>query len=174
MLYYDDTLNLAHMLAKKMHHGQTYRSDHPDSYYNKHIIPVATMVMNYAPVTHAETSPVRIAAVLHDIVEDTALTIRDIDVIFNIEVADLVWAVTNEKDKNYKDYPKIQGNKEATLIKLCDRYINTQGIKKQKYRKEYSHFREKLYIPGMWDELWDILNIVTYERVDDDQLPFCP
>lgn len=170
MIYFDDNLNLAHMLARKMHYGMTYRNDNdPNSYYNNHIVPVGVMVMYYTTDNN-----VRIAAILHDIIEDTPLNYKMVDTIFGKEIASLVWKVTDEPGKNRKEkkaatYPKIVGCKEATLIKLCDRYINTKDSKTRfmdMYRNEYPEFNQKLFIPGMWDELWKKLDKVTLTGKD--------
>jgi (p)ppGpp synthase/HD superfamily hydrolase len=67
---------------------------------------------------------------LHDVIEDCRLTYNDILKISNKEVADLVYAVTNEKGKNRQErandkyYKGIRGTEFATFIKLCDRLAN--------------------------------------------------
>jgi (p)ppGpp synthase/HD superfamily hydrolase len=67
---------------------------------------------------------------LHDTIEDCRLTYNDILKISNKEVADLVYAVTNEKGKNREEranakyYKGIRETEFATFIKLCDRLAN--------------------------------------------------
>ncbi len=67
---------------------------------------------------------------LHDTIEDCRLTYNDILKISNKEVADLVYALTNEKGKNRKEranakyYKGIRETEFATFIKLCDRLAN--------------------------------------------------
>ena len=67
---------------------------------------------------------------LHDTIEDCRLTYNDILKISNEEVADLVYALTNEKGKNRaerannKYYKGIRDLEYATFIKICDRLAN--------------------------------------------------
>jgi (p)ppGpp synthase/HD superfamily hydrolase len=67
---------------------------------------------------------------LHDTIEDCRLTYNDILKISNKEVADLVYALSNEKGRdrqeraNEKYYKGIRDTEFATFIKLCDRLAN--------------------------------------------------
>ena len=94
---------------------------------------------------------------LHDTIEDARLTYNDIKKDFGFDIAELVFALTNEKgrvrddranDKYYEEMREVEG---AVFIKLCDRLANTEysfnsksGMIK-KYKKEYPHFKHMLY-----------------------------
>ena len=108
-------------------------------------------------VGFSETHPVRIAAWLHDVVEDTDVTIAKIQKLFGAHVADLVWRVTNEFGSNRAERfeqtsEKIAGNEEAVALKLADRIANVEYSLKTKnkdkikmYTNEYEEFRNELY-----------------------------
>lgn len=106
-----------------------------------------------------------IAAYLHDAVEDTYATIRQIARLFGIEVARLVWAVTGCGEtrviRNADMKRKIMKHVLAAILKLADRIANVEGSTSGSkhhgmYRKELSSF--ETYIrphvpPAMWDRL---------------------
>ena len=101
--------------------------------------------------------------------EDTAVSYNDIKEKFGIEVAEIVYAVTDElgrnrKERKAKTYPKIKENKDAIIVKLGDRISNMRNslLKGHKmsemYIKEYKEFRSALdtndwTLDGLWGEL---------------------
>lgn len=109
------------------------------------------------PDTAAQST--RIAAILHDIVEDTAVTRREVAVKFGETVATVVDLVT--KDENLSYMENIQriidsGNKGAMQVKLADNYANQAGDKSHmkearrkrltdKYNMSIRMLREALY-----------------------------
>ena len=94
---------------------------------------------------------------LHDTLEDCRLTYNDILKISNEKVAELVYAVTNEKGRNRKEranekyYKGICETEFATFIKLCDRIANVIYSSKTKsrmfevYKKENEYFLKSLF-----------------------------
>jgi len=138
---------------------QTYRGG---SYTRNHIIPVWRKVRESRPPLYVE-----VAAILHDIAEDTEYSVDLVRRDFGAEVADLVWRLTDEPGGNRalrkaRTYPKIKANKWAVLIKLADRYINTKGSeKKEMYQREFDSFKKNLYTPGVWNAQWKELERVT-------------
>lgn len=112
----------------------------------------------------------------HDLIEDTRTTYGDIvkefsnhyfgD--FSIRLADIIFAVTNEKGKTREDrandkfYNELKQNKFAVFVKLCDRIANikyskmTRSSMYSKYKKEYSNFKEKIYIEE-YKEMFDYI-----------------
>jgi guanosine-3',5'-bis(diphosphate) 3'-pyrophosphohydrolase len=97
-----------------------------------------------------------IAAILHDVVEDTDITDKKIRKIFGDTVADLVKEVTVPKRvKNKKKYVLAKVNKlsdGAKLIKLSDVIDNNRDLetakwpdkKKEEYREYLTAVRRKL------------------------------
>lgn len=109
-----DRLSEAIWKASEHHYGQHDKAGLP---YILHPI----RVMDTLRVAgYGET--VLVAAVLHDTVEDTDLTLDSIYVIFGGEVRDLVDALTRRKGEAYLDYiarVKEAGG-DAVAIKLSD------------------------------------------------------
>ena len=94
----------------------------------------------------------------HDLIEDCRLTYNDVVEHFNVEVADMVYALTNEKGKtrleraSEKYYNEMKRVPFAVFVKLCDRAANVSYSIKvnnermyQKYVDEYSKFKSLLY-----------------------------
>lgn len=94
---------------------------------------------------------------VHDVIEDTGETYNDVKKVCGEKVADLSYALTNEKGKtreeraNDKYYSEMKEVPNAVFIKLCDRMANMNYSKKNgssmylKYKKELPSFIEKLY-----------------------------
>ena len=65
---------------------------------------------------------------------------------FGEDVAEMVFAVTDElgrnrKERKVKTYPKIAANPEAIILKLADRIANIEhGGKIDMYKKEHGNF----------------------------------
>jgi (p)ppGpp synthase/HD superfamily hydrolase len=92
----------------------------------------------------------------HDLCEDCRVSYNDVKNKLGQEVADIVYAVTNEKGKtraeraNDKYYEGIRNTPGAVFVKLCDRIANVQYSKMTKsrmfemYKKENTNFLTKL------------------------------
>jgi len=97
-----------------------------------------------------------IAVWAHDTIEDTRVSYNDVGIQFGVEVADIVYAVTNDKGKNRKEragdkyYEGIRNTPGAVFVKLCDRIANVQYGKMTKsrmfemYKKENPEFIRQL------------------------------
>lgn len=93
-----------------------------------------------------------IACYAHDLIEDTRTSYNDVKTELGEIVADIVYAVTNEKGKNRKEranakyYEGIRKTPGAVFIKLCDRIANVQYSKMTQsrmfdmYHKENENF----------------------------------
>lgn len=96
------------------------------------------------------------AALLHDVVEDTDITLEMLQQEFPKEVTDLVSLLTHNPEEDYFDYiRKIQRNRAATIIKLADLAHNSDESrldgsssateeKKAAWRKKYGKAKEIL------------------------------
>lgn len=105
------------------------------------------------------------AAYTHDVIEDTRKTYNDVLKVTNKVIANLVYALTNEKGKNRKEranskyYRGIRKTKYATFIKLCDRIANVEYSKLKKnlmfeaYKKEHKNFVKSLK-KKWWEKLF--------------------
>lgn len=144
---------------------------HGEKYFNEHLYPVYEVI-------HAEfryynfSDDVRVASILHDILEDTGVTPSYIVNTFGSHVYDIVWLVTDKDGKSrverYKNtYPMIKQSLDAIVVKLADRIQNVMRSPKDSghykmYKKEYSYFREILYYKEfpylkMWDKLDELM-----------------
>lgn len=112
----------------------------------------------------------------HDLIEDARINYNDIFTVVKLyimnslkytdadksarQVADIVYAVTNEKGKNRheresdKYFEGIRNTEHATFVKLCDLLANIEYSKMtawknsgklEMYRKEHARFKEQLY-----------------------------
>lgn len=97
------------------------------------------------------------AAWLHDTIEDCRVTYNDIKDKFGYRVAEIVYALTNEKGKTRKEranhvyYAGIRRNHYASIVKIADRIANTKFSKQsgsgmfEKYKSEAPDFIQELY-----------------------------
>ncbi|MBP7114316.1 MAG: HD domain-containing protein [Candidatus Peribacteraceae bacterium] len=156
-------------LGKKLHSTQKRRSGEP--YFN-HPIAVAHMLL----ALKADTDTI-IAALLHDTVEDTPLTLEEIERDFGSGVAALIDGVTKLSSKDVAMSPKLdeqietlrkiftlmQQDVRIMVIKLVDRLHNMQTVEflppeRQKLlaKETYEVFvkiADKLCMQDMRDEL---------------------
>jgi (p)ppGpp synthase/HD superfamily hydrolase len=158
---------------------------HYDHYpYSVHLSMVVMYAMKhfedaYIPENSFET--VINACWLHDTIEDCRLTYNDVKTIAGEEVAEIVYAVTNEKGKNRKHranqnyYNGIRETAWATYVKLCDRLANakysadTNSRMLKVYRNENKDFLNSLFknnssLPqykSMIKELNELLGVST-------------
>lgn len=107
-------------------------------------------------VTETDHDEVRLACFAHDTIEDTRVTYNDVKEVLGYEVAEIVYALTNEKGKNRKErandkyYEGIRSLKYGSFVKMCDRIANVQYSKMtgsrmfEMYKKENEDFILKL------------------------------
>jgi len=110
-------------LARSAHNRQRRKSGEP---YITHPIAVADIAMTQ----EADEQTIH-ACLLHDVVEDTPITLEEIEAKFGKEVAFLVDGVTKEEDPEAtldKVRKYAQKDKRVIMIKLCDRIHNTSDL----------------------------------------------
>lgn len=99
--------------AKKKHEGQMYDDETP---YMTHVDGVAGAF---------EDEHLKNIAYLHDVVEDTDVTIEEIRERFGEDVSRAVDALTRRKGEQYFDYiHRVKQHPEATQVKLADLHYN--------------------------------------------------
>ena len=125
---------LAYEVAARAHAGQT-RKGHAGIPYVNHVIEVARLVAG----TGAEEDVV-VAAVLHDVVEDSGLDLADVEREFGPRVAALVDALTDEPDWADRPSPERKRRQaermpgtpaEARLVKVADQTSNLHDIARE-------------------------------------------
>ena len=128
----------------------------------KHLLP-QMLLTREEPIPHNsfetidETKwAIELACWGHDLIEDTRVSYNDVKDKLGYNVAEIIYAVSNEKGKNRKERANIkyyQGIREtpgAVFVKLCDRIANVQYSKITKsrmferYQKENQEFEKML------------------------------
>ncbi len=108
-MIYTKMTNKAMMVAYNAHHGQVDKCGIP-------------YIFN--PIHLAEQMDDEISctvALLHDVVEDTEITIKDLAKLFPVEVIDAVNLLTRNKETSYYEYIEaLKSNKVAVKVKLAD------------------------------------------------------
>lgn len=156
---YKDNLNIenikkATFFANKAHEGQFRHSNKP---YITHPLKVAYTLLEY----NLDEKTI-IAALLHDVVEDTSITNQDIMEEFGEEVASLVEGVTKLNKINFISIESAQVENlrrfvlasikdvRVLIIKLSDRLDNMrtiQYIRKGEKRRQIALETINLYVP---------------------------
>ena len=108
MIYTKKTA-LAMKIAYKAHEGQFDHSGVPYIFHPMHV------------AEQMATERECIVALLHDVVEDTSVTISDLSKYFDEEVIEAIKLLTHDKKDSYTDYiKKIKPNPLARKVKLAD------------------------------------------------------
>jgi len=149
------------MIAELAHSNQTYDM-YPYMYHIKSVVGIAE------ELGYDET--ILIGCALHDVLEDGHLSYNDIKTVFGFEVAEIVFAVTDElgrnrKERKEKTYPKIVKNWKAIVVKICDRIANIRHSKTTNpkmlnmYKKEHDDFYKALKTENAEVfRAWDLLD----------------
>ncbi len=141
------TLNDAIILATTVHAEQTDRAGLP------YILHALTVMMQQTDNEH------RIAAVLHDVVEDSDLTIDDLkDKGYTNRVVEMVDAMTRRDGEDWQTYiERIAANGDAIPIKLADLTHNSDVRRLKSVREEdIERFQRYIYA-------WQRLNRETVD-----------
>ena len=137
-------------LGAELHKDQKRRSG---QLYFTHPIAVAHKLADY----HADADTI-IAALLHDTVEDTPITLSEIHDQFNGSVAELIDGVTKLTPEDVQGNPALDDNIETlrklftylekdvriVIIKLADRLHNMQTVEHLSEKRQISYAQETL------------------------------
>jgi (p)ppGpp synthase/HD superfamily hydrolase len=155
-------------------HGQQLYGDKP---YVYHLDQVHDILRSNNYIDEAKIS------YLHDVVEDTDITLKDIEKRFGQTISNIIDFCTdspgiNRKDRKNQTYIKcIDYIKNYTIghhlyywvpwaatIKVADRLANVlhsknnHPIKYQMYRNEHIIFQKVYHLPRICDSLWTLMN----------------
>lgn len=148
---YSDLYDKALDYASKKHKGM-FRKGRIVKPYITHPIEVSKLISMYL-YNNPEIETFKIAALLHDTLEDTDATYEEEVKLFGQRIANIVKDVTNDKEKKKKlgkDVylaDKMAKMKEVVLsLKLCDRLQNMDDVRNadDEFNKKYT--RETVYI----------------------------
>jgi len=129
----EDAINRAYVFALKAHGSQTRASGDP---YFSHPVEVAGLLTRY----RLDTNTI-VTALLHDVVEDTPVTLDEIEKVFGPQVARLVDGVTklsrlehlSDRAKQAENFRKLvlamSEDIRVLLVKLADRLHNMRTLK---------------------------------------------
>ena len=151
----------------KMHHGQVRKSGLP---FVSHCIDVANKLLDWKM-----DQTTIISALLHDVGEDTDVTLKDIEKEFGSEVAMLVDGVTKVENiafrsiehKQAENFTKLflslANDLRVIIIKFADRLNNMETIQflSSKKRKEIALETKEIFVPlahrlGMAKVKWEL------------------
>jgi guanosine-3',5'-bis(diphosphate) 3'-pyrophosphohydrolase len=110
------TIERALQIAAKAHEGQKDKSGKPYIFH-----PLRAMMS-------VEGEEAQIVAILHDVIEDTSVTVDDLrQAGFSEKTIEGVLCVTHRKDETYADYVvRCKGNGVARRVKLADLEDNSR------------------------------------------------
>jgi len=121
----------------------------------------------------------QIIGYLHDVVEDTVVSVEDLEANFGATVAACVALLTDEpgatrKVRKQKTYQKMQAVSAGSILELglivkaADRLanfeecvLNSDFVMLQKYIDEHPTFRNAAYRPGQGDDLWEKMDAIV-------------
>ena len=178
-----DIIDKAYRLAEKAHGGQLRKSGEP---YITHPVSVAAILADMGLDTQSLC-----AALLHDVVEDTSISLEEISQQFGEEVAALVDGVTKLTKIVFSSVEEQQAENlrkmllamshdiRVMLIKLCDRLHNMRTLDAQPEQKQrdkaletmevYAPIAHRLGISNIKEELEDLslryLDPVGYSEI---------
>lgn len=169
----------AFTLADKAHEGQFRASGEP---YIMHPLAVAE-ILAHLQIDHITL----IAALLHDVVEDTEYTKADIEKLFGAEVAFLVDGVTKlnqfqyetKEDRQMENYRKMilamAKDVRVVVIKLGDRLHNMRTLKHMRSDKQKRIAKETLEIfaplahrLGIFNVKWELEDL-SFRYLEPDK-----
>jgi (p)ppGpp synthase/HD superfamily hydrolase len=143
----------------------------PYEFHLNMVVETAKKFIHFVPERQRDV--VLAACWAHDTIEDTRVTYNDVKSALGEEVAEIVYALTNEKGRtrkeraNEKYYDGIRETPYAGFVKICDRIANAEYSKNQqttmldKYKEEFEYFEHRLYnelYHDMFDYLYSVLN----------------
>jgi (p)ppGpp synthase/HD superfamily hydrolase len=119
-----------YFFSQEAHKGQKRRNG--KDYFLGHVLPVAMIASEYCIDSGAfleDYITITTSALLHDVVEDTSITLQDIENYFGNNIACTVDALTRRKEENYYQFiNRIRPEKYAPFVKLCDLLHNTNDV----------------------------------------------
>lgn len=178
----EDRLFRAYSFADEAHAGQKRFSGEP---FLIHPLSVANLLLQFQPDENT-----LIAALLHDVAEDTTRTLDEIEKVFGQEVRNLCWGMMKlSKVRSKLNDPQIENLRKlflamvkdfrVVMIKLCDRLHNMQTLgfvrpeKKERIAQEtlniYAPIAARLGIYRLKSQLEDLcfqyLNPDGYQNI---------
>lgn len=170
--------NQAKELAQYAHREQLY-GDNPYYFHLSNVEEILRIVG--ASLEDDFSYPILIAAWLHDVLEDTAVTLDSLRAVFDNEIIDIVWNVTDapcvsRRQKKLATYQKIKLDERSLILKLADRLANVQFSLVNNlrffrmYQREQAEFAKHLkpmMTHPMTIKLWRMLDDIIQQELED-------
>lgn len=146
----DDKLDIDAIIefAKERHAGQTRADGTP---YINHPLRVSEIVAKYKPSSNSNI--LKAGAILHDVLEDTYTSYRELIDKFGVVVASLVMEVTSSDfvskmvgKQIYLAHKMRYMSSYALVIKLADRLDNLSDVKALKVERIQKTFFDTIYM----------------------------
>jgi (p)ppGpp synthase/HD superfamily hydrolase len=163
-------------LASTAHKGQIDEDGLPHIVHALEVMSKAKAEYEQRPLEKYTLIQIIIAAILHDVVEDSDVSIDTVRRLFGDEVADMVFALTRQKGESYRDFIyRCKANAGARLIKVADLLHNrgrTHKIsaKKASWRAklEYKYGIALQVLNSSFEPTWEGASYkVTYDEPDE-------
>lgn len=124
--YTREMMDRARNIAFKAHKEQMYTED--TTYFHGHIIRVVNRCYHFYlenNLSEEEMMASTICAYLHDAVEDTEVTLDEIEQQFGVEIRQAIDALTKRNGESRKDNIKrVKKNELALFVKRFDNLVN--------------------------------------------------
>ncbi|MEO7457353.1 MAG: bifunctional (p)ppGpp synthetase/guanosine-3',5'-bis(diphosphate) 3'-pyrophosphohydrolase [Gemmatimonadaceae bacterium] len=176
----EDLLVRAYQFSAEAHHGQKRNSGEP---YVTHAVEVAKILADL----QLDTTTV-VSGLIHDVVEDTKITVADVEREFGKEIAAIVDGLTkiaklpnsgSNQDRQVESYRKlllsIAKDARVIIVKLADRLHNmrTLDFLPEEKRKRIAQETRDLYAPlahrfGMAKMRWELEDLAFKFLEPDD------
>jgi (p)ppGpp synthase/HD superfamily hydrolase len=158
-LHSDERTVIAFKKASNIHTNTNHR-------YGEYPYSVHLALVGYVGLSMNNSLPTYVYESLftHDVIEDCRLSYNDVSRMFGTEVAEITYALTNEKGKTRSErasdvyYSDMLSVEYAPYVKMCDRIANME------YSRYYTHDMFDKYL----NELEGFLS--KFETVED--LPY--
>ena len=174
-----DLLTRAYRFSERAHSGQTRKSGEP---YVSHCVEVAKIL------AELQLDTVTVASgLIHDVVEDTSITVEDVEREFGKEVASIVDGLTkiaslpfgSSQERQVENYRKlllsIAKDARVILIKLADRLHNMRTLEHlaPEKRQRIALETRDLYAPlahrfGMARVRWELEDL-AFKHIESDE-----
>ena len=147
----------AYQFARRHHAGQTDKASAP---YIDHCTAVAHFAAGIAAVEGCSPSLIGFAytaGLLHDVVEDTAATLEEVEHAFGAEIAWMVGILTKSPDCSRSQYlARCAATPVTRIVKMADAYHNAivtrfrdptwdQIVRCQRYYNDYQALRDNAF-----------------------------
>ncbi|NUQ19599.1 MAG: bifunctional (p)ppGpp synthetase/guanosine-3',5'-bis(diphosphate) 3'-pyrophosphohydrolase [Gemmatimonadaceae bacterium] len=174
-----DLLTRAYRFSERAHAGQTRKSGEP---YVSHCVEVAKIL------AELQLDTVTVASgLIHDVVEDTSVTVEDVEREFGREIASIVDGLTkiaslpfgSSQERQVENYRKlllsIAKDARVILIKLADRLHNMRTLEHlaPEKRQRIAQETRDLYAPlahrfGMARVRWELEDL-AFKHIETDE-----